>query len=183
MNIHPTKLDGVLVIEPQLFGDERGFFMETYQNSRYTQAGVSVDFVQDNVSFSVRHTLRGLHFQHPHDQDKLVYVLQGEIFDVAVDIRRGAPTFGRWVGEVLSEQNHRQLFIPRGFAHGFCVLSRTALFCYKCSDYYAPRDEGGIIWNDPDLGIAWPVEDPILSPRDKAYSRLKEISPDRLPTI
>ena len=183
MKVHPTKLDGVLVIEPQVFGDPRGFFMETYQQTRYMQANIGVNFVQDNVSSSVRHTLRGLHFQHPHDQDKLVYVLQGEIFDVAVDIRRGSPTFGGWVGEILSEENHRQLFIPRGFAHGFCVLSRTALFCYKCSDYYAPGDEGGIIWNDPDLGIAWPVEDPILSPRDKAYSRLKDISPDRLPTI
>jgi dTDP-4-dehydrorhamnose 3,5-epimerase len=183
MKVHPTKLDGVLVVEPQVFGDPRGFFMETYQQTRYMQANVGVNFVQDNVSSSVRHTLRGLHFQHPHDQDKLVYVLQGEIFDVAVDIRRGSPTFGGWVGQILSEENHYQLFIPRGFAHGFCVLSQTALFCYKCSDYYAPGDEGGIIWNDPDLGIAWPVEDPILSPRDKAYSRLKEISPDRLPTI
>ena len=183
MNVTPTSLQDVLLVEPDVFGDHRGFFMEVYQAGRYQEAGIPVDFVQDNISFSVAGTLRGLHYQHPHDQAKLVYVLQGEIFDVAVDIRAGSATFGRWTGVRLSAENHRQLFIPAGFAHGFCVLSENALFAYKCSDVYTPGAEGGIRWNDPDLGIQWPVPDPLLSDRDRQYPQLKEIAIDRLPAI
>ncbi len=182
MKVIATELDGVFIIEPQVFGDRRGFFLESFQKQRYAQAGIDADFVQDNISFSVRHTLRGLHYQYPRGQAKLVQALRGEIFDVAVDIRRGSPTFGQWTGVTLSEQNCRQLYIPQGFAHGFCVLSETVLFMYKCSDYYAPEDEGGICWNDPQLGIHWPVETPILSDRDQAYTSLSRMAPDRLPS-
>jgi dTDP-4-dehydrorhamnose 3,5-epimerase len=178
-----TPLDGVIIVEPKVFGDQRGFFMETYHENRYKDAGISISFVQDNISFSVQGTLRGLHFQHPHGQAKLVQVLQGEIFDVAVDIRHGSPDFGRWTGVTLSADNRRQLYIPRGFAHGFCVLSETALFSYKCSDFYVPEAEGGICWNDPDLGIEWPVTNPILSDRDRTYPKLKEIAVDRLTAV
>ncbi len=182
MKVIATELDGVFIIEPQVFGDRRGFFLESFQKQRYAQAGIDADFVQDNISFSVRHTLRGLHYQYPRGQAKLVQALRGEIFDVAVDIRRGSPTFGQWTGVTLSEQNCRQIYIPQGFAHGFCVLSETVLFMYKCSDYYAPEDEGGICWNDPQLGIHWPVETPILSDRDQAYTPLSRMAPDRLPS-
>ena len=181
MRVTLTKLDGLLIVEPNLFGDQRGFFMETYQQERYGQAGIGDTFVQDNISYSEAGTLRGLHFQHPHDQAKLVQVLQGEIYDVALDIRRSSPTFGQWVGVVLSDANKKQLYIPAGFAHGFCVTSKSALFHYKCSDYYAPLDEGGIVWNDPVLRIDWPAENPILSERDRAFPTLKEIDPGRLP--
>jgi dTDP-4-dehydrorhamnose 3,5-epimerase len=183
LNIIPTNLDGVLIIEPGSFGDQRGYFMEIYQKQRYQAAGVGVEFVQDNISFSRQNTLRGLHFQHPRGQAKLVQVLTGEIYDVAVDIRRGSPTFGQWTGVVLSENNHRQLFVPQGFAHGFCVLSETAHFQYKCSDYYSPRDEGGILWNDPVIGIEWPIEQPLLSDRDRHFPVLRDIPVDRLPSI
>jgi dTDP-4-dehydrorhamnose 3,5-epimerase len=183
MNILPTELDGVLIIEPNVFGDERGFFMESFQKQRYREAGVEADFVQDNISRSVRNTLRGLHYQHPNAQAKLVQVLEGEIYDVAVDIRQGSPTFGRWVGAILSAENRRQFFLPAGFAHGFCVLSATALFFYKCSDFYAPEAEGGICWDDPDLGIHWPVQAPILSERDSRFSPLRDVVPHRLPVF
>jgi len=182
MKVLPTGLEGVLILEPEAFGDHRGFFLESYQRQRYADAGIDVAFVQDNISFSVRHTLRGLHYQYPHAQAKLVQSLEGEIFDVAVDIRKGSPTFGQWAGAVLSSENHRQLYVPAGFAHGFCVLSKTALFMYKCSDYYAPQDEGGICWNDPDVGIEWPAQTPILSQRDAALERLNRLDPGRLPT-
>ena len=183
MKVTATDLDGVLLVEPDVFGDHRGFFMEVYQTGRYREAGIPVAFVQDNISFSVRRTLRGLHYQHPHDQAKLVYVLYGEIFDVVVDIRSGSPSFGKWTGIRLSADNHRQLFIPAGFAHGFCVLSENALFAYKCSDVYYPQAENGIYWDDPDLGIEWPVDDPILSDKDRRYPRLKDVAVDRLPGI
>jgi len=182
MKVIATELDGVFIIEPHVFGDRRGFFLESFQKQRYAKAGIDADFVQDNISFSVRHTLRGLHYQYPRGQAKLVQALRGEIFDVAVDIRHGSPTFGQWTGVTLSEQNCRQFYIPQGFAHGFCVLSETVLFMYKCSDYYAPEDEGGICWNDPQLGIHWPVETPILSDRDQAYTSLSRMAPDRLPS-
>ncbi len=175
-----TELEGVLIIEPRVFGDHRGFFLETYQQRRYRNSGVEAHFVQDNLSFSVRRTLRGLHYQFPNEQAKLVQVLDGEIYDVAVDIRYGSPTFGRYVGVVLSSQNHRQLYIPKGFAHGFCVLSDTALFAYKCDDYYAPEHEGGICWNDPQISIDWPLKDPILSDRDGRFPSLSQIYPHRL---
>ena len=181
MKVHSTELDGVLIIEPRVFADRRGYFMESYQKQRYREAGIHTEFVQDNISHSVRHTLRGLHYQYPHGQAKLVQVLQGEIYDVAVDIRQGSATFGRWTGVVLSEENRRQFFLPEGFAHGFCVMSATALFMYKCSAYYAPEEEGGICWDDPDLGIPWPVQTPILSQRDSTFPPLSGVAPHRLP--
>jgi dTDP-4-dehydrorhamnose 3,5-epimerase len=181
MNVTSTQIEGVILLEPKVFGDHRGFFLETYQKRRYADMGIDVAFVQDNISFSVYCTLRGLHYQHPHGQAKLVQCLQGEIFDVAVDIRRGSPTFGQWTGAILSSENRRQLYVPDGFAHGFCVLSETALFMYKCSDYYEPRAEGGICWNDPEVGIEWPVQSPILSERDQTFQGLSQIDPRRLP--
>jgi dTDP-4-dehydrorhamnose 3,5-epimerase len=181
MNVLPTELEGVLIVEPKVFGDKRGFFLETFQKQRYRDAGIDDEFVQDNISFSVNRTLRGLHYQHPCGQAKLVQVLDGEIYDVAVDIRLGSPTFGRWTGVILSAENRRQFYLPQGFAHGFCVMSETALFMYKCSDYYTPRYEGGICWNDPDLAVSWPVQAPILSERDAAFPCLREIDPIQLP--
>ncbi|MFH1241943.1 MAG: dTDP-4-dehydrorhamnose 3,5-epimerase [Pseudomonadota bacterium] len=181
MKVTTTKLEGVLVIEPDIFNDRRGFFMETYHRERYESSGIRAIFVQDNLSYSVRGTLRGLHYQFPHGQAKLIQVIRGAIFDVAVDIRQGSPTFGQWIGTSLSEENRRQLFIPEGFGHGFCVLSETALFTYKCSDFYAPADEKGVLWCDADLGIEWPVKNPILSDKDCQYPALKDVPPDDLP--
>lgn len=181
MNVTKTKLPGVLVIEPEVFGDKRGFFMETWQQKRYEEAGIPGRFVQDNLSFSIKGVLRGLHFQNPNGQGKLVYVLQGEVFDVAVDIRKGSATFGQWVGFNLSSENKRQLYVPEGFAHGFCVLSDTVLFAYKCTDFYNSQAEKGITWNDPDIAIDWPVKNPILSGKDKTYSTLKNINQLDLP--
>ncbi len=181
MRVTPTDLPDVLIVEPRVYEDERGYFLETFQAHRYAQAGIPGPFVQDNLSFSRQGVLRGLHYQHPHAQGKLVWVLQGEVFDVAVDIRKGSPTFGRWVGVWLSAENRRQVWIPPGFAHGFCVVSETALFTYKCTDYYAPEAEGTVRWDDPDLGIAWPVSKPIVSPKDARGLRLKEIPAERLP--
>ncbi len=181
MDVVETSLKGVFVIEPNVFEDRRGFFMETYQRNRYGSAGIHADFVQDNLSSSVRGTLRGLHYQHPRAQAKLIQVLSGEIYDVAVDIRRGSPFFGQWVGAALSGENRRQLFVPEGYAHGFCVLSEKALVLYKCTDFYAPESEGGILWSDPALGIAWPIREPLLSDKDRGYAPLKDISLDRLP--
>jgi len=182
MKILKTEIDGVRIIEPKFFGDHRGGFMETYQRQRYAEHGIAVDFVQDNFSFSRRGTLRGLHFQQPHGQAKLVQVFQGEVFDVAVDIRLGSPTFGRWTGAVLSEQNRRQMFVPEGFAHGFCVLSETAQFTYKCSDYYAPECEAGIRWSDPALAITWPIRDVVLSEKDANLPLLQDMPLERLPS-
>lgn len=181
MKVVETRLPGVLIVEPRVFGDARGFFLETWSRTRYGAAGVEGDFCQDNVSFSCHGTLRGLHYQHPHAQDKLVYVLQGEIFDVAVDIRRGSPTFGQWDGALLSAENHRQIFVPKGFAHGFCVTGETALVAYKCTDTYHPEAEGGILWNDPDIGIHWPLADVLLSEKDARAPRLRDVPPERLP--
>ncbi len=181
MKIFSTSLEGVIVIAPPVFKDNRGFFMETYHQDRYNDKGIRSGFVQDNFSYSVKGTLRGLHFQLPNTQAKLVQVFKGEIFDVAVDIRKGSPTFGKWVGVTLSDTNHKQLYIPEGFAHGFAVLSDIAIFTYKCSDFYAPGSEKGITWNDPDIGIDWPVDDPILSGKDQNYSPLNEMEPQDLP--
>jgi len=181
MNVKETKLPGVLVLEPDVFSDERGFFLETWNAARYEDIGVPGAFVQDNVSFSKKGILRGLHFQHPQSQGKLIQVLSGEVLDVAVDIRAGSPTFGQWVGEVLSETNHRQMYVPPGFAHGYCVTSQTALFSYKCTDFYNPATENGIIWNDPDIGIDWPIAEQILSPKDAGYKRLQDLQPEKLP--
>ena len=181
MNVKETRLSGVLIVEPDVFADKRGFFLETWRTTRYEQAGIPGPFVQDNASFSSKGTLRGLHFQHPQSQGKLVQILLGEVVDVAVDIRVGSPTFGQWVSAVLSETNHRQMYVPAGFAHGYCVTSETALFSYKCTDFYNPATEGSISWNDPDLGIDWPVAEPILSPKDADCPRLKDIPEARLP--
>ena len=166
MNILQTSIHSLLVIEPRVFGDSRGFFLETFQSRRYHEIGVPTDFVQDNHSRSVKGVLRGLHFQRNHPQGKLVYVVRGAVFDVAVDVRKDSPTFGQWYGVTLSDENHRQFYLPPGMAHGFCVLTDKADFVYKCTDYYHPEDEGGIIWNDPDIGIEWPITDPIISDKD-----------------
>ena len=179
--MHQTRLPGVYLIEPRVFADRRGFFLETWQADRYRQAQIPGPFVQDNASYSERGVLRGLHYQLQKPQGKLVSVLQGDVFDVAVDIRQGSPTFGQWVGEVLSDKNHRQLYVPPGFAHGFCVLSEMALFCYKCTDFYAPEDEYGVCWDDPALGIDWPLSAPVLSERDGQYPTLETIAPEQLP--
>jgi dTDP-4-dehydrorhamnose 3,5-epimerase len=176
-----TSVPGVLIVEPDVLGDERGFFMESFQQRRYKEAGIAEPFVQDNVSFSRFGVLRGLHFQHPRAQGKLVYVLHGEVFDVAVDIRRGSPTYGKWFGTSLSGDNKRQLWLPPGFAHGFCVTGDTALFAYKCTDYYHPDAEISVRWNDPDIAIDWPVERPELSVKDAGALALREIEPSRLP--
>lgn len=156
-NFISTKIKGVFIIEPKVFGDERGYFMETYSKKDFEEAGLHYDFVQDNQSSSKKGVLRGLHFQKIHPQAKLVRVLRGEVFDVAVDLRKDSSTYGEWVGELLSEDNHRQLMIPRGFAHGFLVVSDHAEFAYKCDDLYHPEEEGGLIYNDPDVNIAWPA--------------------------
>ena len=182
MKMLPTKLDGVYIIEPPVFEDTRGFFMETYHQRRYTEAGINLVFVQDNFSRSVRGTLRGLHYQLHQAQAKLIQVIQGTIFDVAVDIRSGSPLFGQWVGAHLSAENRRQLFLPEGFAHGFCVLSESADVMYKCTDFYAPDDEGGILWSDPTLAIDWPISRPLLSAKDSKLPCLGDIPPDKLPS-
>lgn len=180
MNVIPTSLKEVLVVEPDVHADKRGFFMETYHQDRYRRASIPQAFIQDNLSFSVQGTLRGLHFQIKRPQAKLVQVVSGEIFDVAVDIRKGSPTFGQWAGVNLSSETKRQLFVPEGFAHGFCVLSETALFLYKCSDLYVPADEGGILWSDPAIGIEWPVTDPIISDKDNRLPGLSALLPHQL---
>ena len=172
----------MLHIDPKVFCDARGFFLETYNKERYMQAGFpDVDFIQDNHSRSSKGVLRGLHFQLKNPQGKLVQVATGSVFDVAVDIRVGSPTFGQWYGAVLSDKNHHQLWIPPKFAHGFCVLSDTADFCYKCTDYFRPEDEGGLLWNDPGVGINWPLKSPHLSDKDKVYSKLSGIDSSLLP--
>lgn len=181
MNVHKTALPEVLLIEPRVFSDARGFFLETWHQARYQEYGLLTQFVQDNLSYSTRGTLRGLHYQHPHAQGKLVSVVQGEIFDVAVDIRVGSPTFGKAVTARLSGENKHQLYVPGGFAHGFCVTSNSAVVVYKCTDLYAPHAEGGILWNDPDLGIEWPVCTPNLSDKDQRYPHLRQIPCERLP--
>jgi dTDP-4-dehydrorhamnose 3,5-epimerase len=183
MKIITTSIEGILIIEPKIFKDNRGFFMETYNQKRYNAYGINTTFVQDNLSYSLKNTLRGLHFQIKHPQSKLVQVISGEIFDVAVDLRSGSATFGKWTGIHLSDENRRQMFIPKGFAHGFCVLSEFALFYYKCSDFYAPEDEGGIIWSDPDIGIEWPVENPIISEKDNQFQKLSCITAEKLPSF
>lgn len=168
MKVTPTELPEVLLVEPKVFGDARGFFYKGYQAERYAAAGIPGPFVQDNLSRSARGTLRGLHFQEPKGQGKLVQVLRGRVFDVAVDVRTGSPRFGRWVGVELVEEPLRQLWIPPGFAHGFCVLSESADFFYRCTELYAPAAERAIAWNDPRIGIRWPIEQPLLSAKDAA---------------
>lgn len=180
MKVTETVLPGVLLIDPEVFGDDRGYFFESYRLPRYRSAGIGEAFVQDNVSFSQRGVLRGLHIQNPNPQGKLVFVLAGAIFDVAVDVRPGSPTFREWVGVELSSTNRRQIYVPPGYAHGFCVVSDTALVSYKCTDVYNPAAELSIIWNDPSLNIDWPVDAPVLSGKDARGERLAEIDPARL---
>jgi dTDP-4-dehydrorhamnose 3,5-epimerase len=175
VRFEPTAIPDVIRIEPRVFRDARGFFLESYHEERFAQAGIGARFVQDNHSFSERGTLRGLHMQRVFAQGKLVRCVEGEIFDVAVDARRGSPTFGRWVGETLSAENFRQLWLPPGFLHAFCVVSATAQVEYKCTDLYHPEDELGVIWNDPAIGIVWPIATPTLSAKDAALPRLSEI--------
>jgi dTDP-4-dehydrorhamnose 3,5-epimerase len=172
MNVTETSIPGVLLIEPRRFGDSRGFFSELFHEERYAAAGVTGRFVQDNLSRSKKGTLRGLHFQEPRPQGKLVQVLRGAVYDVVVDIRRGSPAFGRWFGVELSDENYRQLWVPPGFAHGFCVLSDVADFYYKCTDLYIPEHDRGILWNDPAIGIDWPIQEPLLSAKDKVAPTL-----------
>ncbi len=176
-----TELPGVVVLKPKVFGDARGFFAETYHKKKFADLGITERFVQDNHSRSVRGTLRGLHYQLSHPQAKLCRVVEGEVFDVAVDIRRGSPTFGKWVGVTLSADEMNQIFIPAGFAHGFVVLSETAQFLYKCSDFYDPSGEGGVAWNDPEIGIKWPVAEPLLSGKDAGNLQINQIEAERLP--
>jgi dTDP-4-dehydrorhamnose 3,5-epimerase len=176
MKISHSKLKGCVIIEPRVFGDDRGFFLETFQAARYKQeAGIDLPFVQDNHSRSARGVLRGLHFQKTKPQGKLVRVVRGEVYDVAVDIRKGSATFGEWEGVILSEDNKKQFWVPPGFAHGFVVLSDTADFEYKCTDYYDPSDEGSILWSDPDLDIPWPIANPVLSTKDESAKRLVDL--------
>ncbi len=181
MNVIETALPGVLIIEPRVFGDERGFFLETYSAERYKAAGIPLDFVQDNHSRSSKGVLRGLHYQLNHPQGKLVRVVSGIVFDVAVDIRVGSPTFGKAAWVELSADNKRQFYVPPGFAHGFVVTSDTADFEYKCTDYYHPEDEGAVLWSDSALDIPWPIDTPQLSAKDAAAKCLADIAPDQLP--
>lgn len=182
MNIEQTPLPGVLLVHPDVFGDHRGYFKESWNQRKYAEQGLAVDFVQDNLSFSRKGILRGLHFQNPMAQGKLVQALQGEVFDVAVDIRKGSPHFGQWYGVVLSAENHLQLYVPEGFAHGFCVLSDTALFAYKCTEFYNPQTEFSLRYDDPDIGIAWPLDgEPSLSAKDINAVSLKDFPAESLP--
>ena len=182
MRVHATALSGVIVIEPDVFRDDRGFFLETYNLEKYKAGGIYTPFVQDNHSKSVQGTVRGLHLQIGRPQAKLVRVIEGEIYDVAVDLRRGSPTFKQWVGVTLSADNFKQCFVPAGFAHGFSVLSRTAQVEYKCTDVYDPASELGIAWNDPELDVRWPSEQALLSDRDRKNRRLADLL-DRLPVF
>lgn len=170
LHVEKTPIEGVLIVTPAVYGDARGYFTETYNERDYEAIGITAKFVQDNQSRSSRGVLRGLHFQKTHPQAKLVRVLEGEVFDVAVDLRPGSPTYGQWTGVVLSAENHKQFFVPRGFAHGFLVLSETATFAYKCDDFYHPEDEGGLLWSDPTVGVEWPITPDmtlLLSDKDK----------------
>jgi dTDP-4-dehydrorhamnose 3,5-epimerase len=180
MKIIACELSGLLILEPKVFGDARGFFMETWNQGRYHESGIKAQFVQDNISVSRRGALRGLHFQNPSPQGKLVSVLQGEVFDVAVDLRQSSTTFGKWHGLNLSSENKRQFYVSPGFAHGFVVLSETAMFHYKCTDFYSPKDEMTISWDDPDIGIQWPIDQPTLSEKDAKGLRLRDVAKDKL---
>ncbi len=180
MRVIQTQIPGLLLIESDIFRDPRGLFLELYHERRYAELGIPGPFVQDNYSHSVRNTLRGLHYQFPHAQGKLVTVVEGSVYDVAVDIRKGSPAFGQWYAVELSADNRRQLYVPPGCAHGFCVTSAAAGFLYKCTEFYSPTDEGGILWNDPSLGIPWPIASPLLSSKDRQFKTLAEMG-DALP--
>ena len=181
MNFKSLGLPGLILVNPDIYTDARGFFMETFNAKRYGKHGISENFVQDNFSSSKYGVVRGLHYQHPNGQGKLVQVTVGEVFDVVVDIRRGSPTFGQWLGVTLSEENKSQLWIPSGFAHGFCVTSEHAVFTYKCTEFYDPDSEKSIRWNDPKIGVEWPISDALLSPKDETAPLLSELDPSQLP--
>ncbi len=183
MDVQTTPIPGVLLLTPRVFRDHRGYFLETWSQDRYQRAGLPAEFVQDNLSWSERNVLRGLHYQHPRAQGKLLSVLAGEVFDVVVDIRQGSPTFGRWWGVTLSSENARQVYVPPGLAHGFVVTGDSALVSYKCTAPYHPEDEGSVLWNDPELAIDWPVASPVLSAKDAAAKRLSAIERERLPRL
>lgn len=177
-NFIQTKIKDLYIIEPKVFGDNRGYFMESYNKNAFVEAGLTMEFVQDNESKSKRGVLRGMHFQTKHTQGKLVRVTEGEVYDVAVDLRKGSPTFGMWEGVLLTSENKKQFYVPEGFAHGFLVLSETATFNYKCTDFYAPEYDSGLLWNDPEVGIKWPlegIEEILLSEKDKKQKTLKEL--------
>lgn len=177
ITVETCEIEGLKIITPQVFGDARGYFVETYNYEEFKEAGIDITFVQDNQSASKRGVLRGLHFQKQFPQDKLVRVIKGEVFDVAVDLRAGSPTFGKWHGVLLSDENKKQFFVPKNFAHGFLVLSEYAEFCYKCSDFYHPEDEGGILWNDPKIGVKWPIPEGveiIMSEKDIKLKGIEE---------
>ena len=179
MKLIETGIKDLYIIEPEVFGDNRGYFMESYNKNTFLKLGLDYDFVQDNQSKSKKGVLRGLHFQKKYPQAKLVRVIEGEVFDVAVDLRKNSPTFGKWFGVLLSDENKRMFMIPRGFAHGFVVLSESATFTYKCDEFYHPEDEGGINWNDKEIDIKWPIDfEPILSEKDKRHPCLKEVELD-----
>lgn len=182
ITVETCHIEGLKIITPSVFGDARGYFMETYNYNDFKEAGIDQVFVQDNQSASKKGVLRGLHFQIEHPQDKLVRVIKGEVFDVAVDLRKGSPTFGQWYGVLLSEENKKQFFVPKNFAHGFLVLSDYAEFCYKCTDFYHPGDEGGLAWNDPEIGVQWPISEDmelIFSDRDTKWGGLSDFVKER----
>lgn len=181
LQIIETTLPGVLIVKPRVFADARGFFVETYRQNVLADAGIHENFVQDNHSHSSRGVLRGLHYQLQHPQAKLCRVARGEVLDIAVDVRVGSPTFGQWVSVILSGENQLQLFVPKGFAHGFAVRSESADFLYKCSEYFDPADDRGVLWSDPAIGVDWQTESPILSDKDQRNLRLAQISPEQLP--
>jgi dTDP-4-dehydrorhamnose 3,5-epimerase len=181
MKLHKTSLPGVLLIQPKVFHDPRGFFLETYHEEKFREFGIEFKPVQSNHSRSEKGILRGLHFQLEHTQAKIAYVTSGRVFDVAVDVRQGSPNFGQWFGAILDDENHHQIYVPEGFAHGYCVLSERADFTYQCSDIYHPQSEGGIAWNDPNIGIDWPLDSPILSGKDEKWLNLDKTPGDLLP--
>jgi len=183
-NLNKSKIDGIYIIEPKVFGDNRGYFMETYNKEQFAEVGLNMTFVQDNESKSSKGVLRGLHFQKKHSQGKLVRVTKGEVFDVAVDLRTGSKTYGQWEGVILNKENKKQFYIPKGFAHGFLVISDEAVFNYKCTDFYAPEYDGGVMWNDPDINIKWPlegIENILLSEKDKKHPNLKDLDLSQYP--
>jgi dTDP-4-dehydrorhamnose 3,5-epimerase len=183
MQVIQSGLPGVLIVEPKVIGDSRGFFYEGWNRQRFEGNGIGTDFVQDNISVSGKNVLRGLHYQWPYPQAKLVQILEGEVWDVAVDIRQDSPHFGEWVGVNLSSENHRQLYIPEGFAHGFCVLSERAIFLYKVNEYYHPETDKGVLWSDPRIAVPWPVSEPILSEKDVKQRLLADIPVGELPRV
>ena len=182
MNCIETGIPGLVIIEPNIYGDARGYFMETWHSDRYAKAGLPTRFVQSNVSRSSAGVIRGLHYQYPNPQGKLVQVLDGRIYDVAVDIRTDSPTFRQWIGVELSAENHRQLYVPEGFAHGFCVVGEAATISYMCTRVFSPKDDASIAWDDPDIGVKWPITPQSLSAKDRDAPRLSDVSPQRLPS-